>query len=275
MTGWTGWTGSHPTGSGADPVEDYLDTVLSCSPGSPRQVRRTLAEVEAHLAESVQGLQAGGMTAEAARTEAVRRMGPPAGAVDRPWPAGSLRLPRPVRRRLLLACLQLGGIAGIFLSLAGALAAGIRAVWGASAIATPFPAGSYSQADCRRWLAGYPASHDCLTAMTADHAFDFLRNTMLAGVLGILALVVRQLLRRRWPGTPTSAVEPLVGAGLAAACMAYFAGSGFDAVMVTRGQGVGQQISLALGAGCAAVLLAGAAHRSAGRPFWRRRTLPG
>ncbi|MFL6163766.1 MAG: permease prefix domain 1-containing protein [Jatrophihabitantaceae bacterium] len=257
-----------------DPVEEYLDGVLSCAPGSPRQVRRTLAEVEAHLAESARDLRAEGMPAEAARAEAVRRMGPPAWAVDRPWPAGSARLSRPVRHRLVLAVLQLGGVAGIFVGLAGALAAGIRTIWGASAIATPFPAGAYSQADCRRWLAGYPSSHDCLTAMTADHAADFLRNAVLAGILGVLALAARRLLKRRWPHTPTSAAEPLIGAGLAALCALGFAGAGFDAVTVTRGQGAGQPLALAAAAAGAALLLAGAARRSAGRPFWRRRAEP-
>jgi hypothetical protein len=261
-------TGAGPRHPEDDPVEAYLDAVLSCSPGSPRQVRRTLAEVEAHLADSVRTLQAGGLSEPAARAEAVRRMGVPAGAVDRP---GWFRLPRPVRRRLLLAVLQLGGLAGLFLGLAGALAAVIRAVWGASAIATPFPAGSYSQADCRRWLAAYPASHSCGAAMTADHAADFLRDAALACLLGVLALAVRHLLRRRWRGSSGGPLEPLVGAGLAALCALAFAGVAFDAVTVTRSQGAGQPISLAVAAGCAAVLLAMAARRSAGRPFWARR----
>ena len=254
-----------------DPVESYLDEVLSCSPGSPRQVRRTLAEVEAHLAESAQALQVGGLSAEAAKAEAVRRMGPPAGTVDRPWPARSARLPRPVRRRLLLAILQLGGIGGLFVGVAGAVAAAIQAIWGASAIATPFPAGSYSQADCRRWLAAYPHSHSCVAAMTLDHAFDFQRNAAAAGLLGLLALVLRHALRRRWPGLPGTSAELLIGAGLAAVCTVVFAGAGFDAITVTRAQGVGQPVSLALAAGCAAVLLGGTARRSAGRPFWQRR----
>jgi hypothetical protein len=245
--------------------------VLSCAPGSARQVRRTLAEVEAHLADSVAALQAGGLPEAAARAEAVRRMGAPDGAVDRPWPAGPFRLPRPVRRRLLLAALQLGGLAGLFLGLAGALAAGIQAIWGASAIATPFPVGSYSQADCRRWLTAYPASHSCTAAMTADHAADFLRNAALAGLLGIAALIVRQLLRRRWRGLAGSAIEPLIGAGLAGLSALGFVGVAFDAVTVTRSQGVGQPISLAVAAGCAAVLLALLARRSADRPFWARR----
>lgn len=251
-----------------DPVEAYLDAVLSCSPGTPRQVRRTLAEVEAHLADSVATLQAGGLPEPAARAEAVRRMGPPAGAVDRPWLVGTSR---PMRRRLLLAVLRLGGLAGLFLGLAGALAAGIRALWGDTAIATPFPAGSYSPADCRRWLAAYPASHSCTAAMTADHAADFLRNAALAGLLGIAALIVRRLLRRRWQGLPGGTIEPLIGAGLAGLTALGFAGAAFDAGTVTHSQGIGQPISLAVAAGCAAVLLATAARRAAGRPFWARR----
>ena len=255
-----------------DPVEAYLDALLSRSPGTPRQVRRTLAEVEAHLADSVHALQAAGLSEQAARAEAVRRMGSPDGAVDRPWPAGSLWPSRRVRRRLVLAILQLGGIAGLALGLAGVIAAGIQAVWGSSAIATAFPPGAYSQADCRRWLAAYPHSPSCVAAMVADHAFDFQRDAALAGLLGLLALLARRVLRRRWAATGSTAVELLIGAGLAAACTLAFAGGGVDAILVTRGQGVGQQASLALAAGCAAVLLAGAARRSADRPFWDRRT---
>lgn len=35
-----------------DPIEAYLDQLLVALPGSPRDVRHTLAEVEAHLRES-------------------------------------------------------------------------------------------------------------------------------------------------------------------------------------------------------------------------------
>ncbi|HEU5271345.1 MAG TPA: permease prefix domain 1-containing protein [Jatrophihabitans sp.] len=254
-----------------DPVEAYLDAVLSSSPGTPRQVRRTLAEVEAHLADAVRDLQAGGLPEPAARAEAVRRMGAPADAVDRPWPAGSLWPPRRLRRRLVLAVLQIGGIAGLALGLAGAISAMIQAVWGSSAIATAFPPGAYSQADCRQWLAAYPHSTSCVAAMISDHAFDFQRAAALAGVLGLVALLLRHRLRRRWPDAAGTAVELLVGAGLAAVTAIIFAGNGFNAITVTHGQGAGQPISLALAASCAAVLLAAAARRSAGRPFWGRR----
>ena len=37
----------------SDPIEDYLDRLLVSLSGSPRQVRHTLAEVEAHLRDAV------------------------------------------------------------------------------------------------------------------------------------------------------------------------------------------------------------------------------
>jgi hypothetical protein len=39
----------HAADAPADAVEDYLDRLLTTLSGSPRQVRHTLAEVEAHL----------------------------------------------------------------------------------------------------------------------------------------------------------------------------------------------------------------------------------
>ena len=46
-----------PTG---DLIEEYLDRLLVSLPGSPRQIRHTLSEVEAHLREAVaEGMAAG------------------------------------------------------------------------------------------------------------------------------------------------------------------------------------------------------------------------
>lgn len=49
----------------------------------------------------------------------------------------------------------------------------VRAIWGDRAIATSFPTGSYTAADCARWLSNDPGAYDCVTAMTADHAAEF------------------------------------------------------------------------------------------------------
>ena len=60
----------------ADPVEDYLDQLLITLSGSPRQVRHTLAEVEAHLRDAVDEGVAAGLTQSQAQMLAVARMGP-------------------------------------------------------------------------------------------------------------------------------------------------------------------------------------------------------
>jgi hypothetical protein len=236
-----------------DPIEAYLDRLLPALSGTPREIRRTLSEAEAHLHDSAAALQAGGLDAEHARAEAVRRMGPVEAAAP-----PTLRLTRALRRRLALSALQIGGIAGLAIGIAGLLGRAAEALWGARAIATPFPPGSYSAADCHRWQDGYPAAHDCIAAMTADHADDFLRSAAGAALLGVLALILHARLRRRWGGPQVAAALPagadlLAGAGLAALVAAGLLVNGLDAVLTTRAQGAGQSFSLA-----AAALLAAA-----------------
>jgi hypothetical protein len=70
-----------------DPIEAYLDRLLVALTGSPREIRRTLAEAESHLYESAAELEASGLSGEDARAEAVRRMGP-VEATAEPEPAG-------------------------------------------------------------------------------------------------------------------------------------------------------------------------------------------
>jgi hypothetical protein len=244
--------------SGDDPIEAFLDRLLGALSGTPREIRRTLAEAEAHLHDSAAALQAGGLSAEQARAEAVRRMGP----VEAAAPL-TLRLTRAVRRRLALSALLIGGIAGVAIGIAGLFGRAAEALWGRQAIATPFPAGSFSAADCRRWQDGYPAAHGCIAAMTADHADDFLRSAAAAALLGVLALILYAYLRRRWGGPPLGP-ELLAGAGLAALVAVALLANGLDAVMTTRAQGAGQSFCLA----AAALLAAGYFGVRARRRGW-------
>ena len=41
-----------------DPIEAYLDRLFAALSGTPRQIRRTLAEAELHLYESAEALEA-------------------------------------------------------------------------------------------------------------------------------------------------------------------------------------------------------------------------
>ena len=58
-----------------EPVEEYLDQLLLTLSGPPRQVRHTLAEVEAHLHDAVADAIAAGLSEQQAQLKAVRRIG--------------------------------------------------------------------------------------------------------------------------------------------------------------------------------------------------------
>ncbi|HEY0871788.1 MAG TPA: hypothetical protein VGD55_15415, partial [Acidothermaceae bacterium] len=142
------------------------------------------------------------------------------------------------------------------------------------AIATPFPLGSYTSADCRRWLAGDPSARDCVTAMTADHARDFLISAAFCGMIGLFTIAAFTLLRRRWssPAIATSlprATEDVIGAVLAFGTAVVLVGQGIDAVLVTRGNGAGEPFSLAPAALLAAAVFTVRARRRLRRPTLR------
>lgn len=244
-----------PDQAGDDPIEAYLDEFLVTVSGSPRHVRHALAEVEAHLADAAAAGRSEGLAEADARAAAVRRLGPVTGVADRPTLAW--RLTPALRRRGALAALLIAAVGGIAVGIGGILGRLAQGLWGNGAIAVPFPPGSYTSADCTRWLSGYPSAHNCISAMTADHAADFLRNAAGCGLLGLLALVGYVLLRRRWAGRAIALAVPagteyLLGAALALVATLALAGQGIDAVLVTRGNGAGQPFSLAIAAASAA-----------------------
>jgi hypothetical protein len=251
-----------------DPVEAYLDELLVSLPGSPRDVRHLLTEVEGHLYDLVDAGRRAGLDETAARAEAVRRIGPVDGIRPR---RRYVRWTPAVRRRLVLAALLIGGFGGVAVGLAGMLAAVTRSIWGDWAIAVMFPTGSYTAADCARWTRLYPG-RSCLQAMAADHANDFLLVTAGLGVLGLLALALHALLERRWNSRalalafPTG-TEETAGAILAGLAAIGYAGQGLDEVLVTYGRGAGQPFSLAIAATMAAVVLAILARRARRRPL--------
>jgi peptidoglycan biosynthesis protein MviN/MurJ (putative lipid II flippase) len=134
-------------------------------------------------------------------------------------------------------------------------------------VTAPFPPGSYSRADCARWLAADPATHSCLRAMTSDHVGDIVLDGLAAGVLGLLTLAAFWWLRRRWQDRRTRTALRLgsaeaVGAVLAALVALVTLGTAIDAEMVQRGVGAGQPLSLAIAALGAAAFFAIRLHRA-------------
>ena len=126
---------------------------------------------------------------------------------------------------------------------------------------TPFPPGTYTRADCARWLAGDPGARSCVTAMLADHAFDYLLQATACGLIGLAGLAAYLFLRRRWSdratvtALPAGTAEALgaILAGIAAvACFGLVA----DLETVQRGVGVGEPLSLGIAAAVAAAAFA-------------------
>jgi hypothetical protein len=246
-----------------DPIEAYLDRLLVALSGSPRGIRRTLAEAELHLEESAAGLEASGLSREQARAEAVRRMGPAEIAAG---PARvTLYLTPALRRRVALSLLLIASVGGVAIGVAGVLGLIVRELWGPAAIANAFPADSYSAADCRHWQAAQLTAHDCVSVTTALHASHYVTDTLGCGVLGLLGFVLYLRLRRRWslPGRVGELFdfELLVGAVAAAVVAAVFLFRGIHTLLVTHDKGVGQPFCLAAGASLAFLYFALRARR--------------
>src|SRR5258708_28300470 len=134
-----------------EPLEAYLDGLLLTLPGSPREVRHTLTEVEAHLHDAVAEGVAAGQTQYEAETAAVARVGPMHAITGR-----TTRFSRPAAallRRTALAGSLVGGVALVSYGISAAISWALAAARGGTFVIAPFPKGSYTQADCARGLA--------------------------------------------------------------------------------------------------------------------------
>jgi hypothetical protein len=249
-------TGAASVPPASEPVEEYLDGLLLTLSGPPRQVRHTLAEIEAHLHDAVAEGVAAGMGEHEAQAAAVARIGPLHAVTGR-----ATRFSRPsaaLIRRTLLAGSLVGGVALVAVGLSAALSWGLAAIRGGSFVNAPFPPGSYTQADCARWLAGDPATRNCVTAMIADHVGDIVLQGLAAGILGVITLLAYWRMWRRWQDRGTLTALPVgsaeaAGAILAGLVMVVTLGVAVNTELVQRGQGAGQPLSLAVAALAAAV----------------------
>jgi hypothetical protein len=262
----------HAADAPGDVVEDYLDRLLVTLSGSPRQVRYTLAEVEAHLRDAVDEGIAAGLTESEAQAQAVQRMGPVTGVTG--YRAGLTRPSLALARRLTLTAALIGGAGLVAIGGAGLAARALLAVKGAAFLTAPWPQASYTRADCARWLAGDPGARSCVTAMLADHAGDFLLQATAAGLIGLLALGGYFVLRGRWRDRATRTALPAgtaeaLGTALAAVAAVACFGTALDTEMTQRGVGAGEPWSLGVAAAVTAAVFALALRRTL------RRTRPG
>jgi hypothetical protein len=248
-----------PEPDGGKPVEDYLDRLLLSLSGPPRYVRNTLAEVEAHLHDAVAEELLAGRTQADAERAAIARLGSIHAITGHTaWFSQPMAA---LLRRGALAGSMIGGLALVTYAVAAAISWALAVVRGGAFVTAPFPAGSYTPADCARWLAGDPATHNCVTAMTADHVGDIVLQGFAAGFLGLLLLLAFWVMRQRWQDRSTLTALPAgsaeaVGVILALLVAVIGVGTAVDSETVQRGLGAGQPISIAVAAVCAAAFLA-------------------
>jgi hypothetical protein len=250
---------------GSEPVEEYLDRLLLTLGGSPRYVRHTLAEVEAHLHDAVSEEISRGLSRQQAEAAAVARIGPVQAVSGRnsafAHPTAALF------RRSALAGTLVGGVALVAYGISGAIGWAMADIRGGSFLTAPFPPGSYTRADCDDWLTGDPATHNCVTAMISDHVGDIVLQGFAAGLLGIIALLAFAAMRRRWQDRATLTALPVGSAEAAGAVLAALVTVAglvrwINIETNQQAQGAGQPLSIAMAAACAATFFAVRLYRA-------------
>src|SRR5438270_1326063 len=243
-----------------EPIEDYLDELLSCLRLPPRQTRRLLSETEDHLRQTADAREQRGVPRVQAEREAISdfgsasRIASEAGASRRADPATVLRLS-------LWTLVTLAGTALAAIGLSGAVAAAFLAIAGphfVGALPQTYPAGL-----CRYFLTVHPRAVSCGAAATLENSRDAVGLRLLAGAFGGILLSAAAYsrryvradvsVRRMW-----NAASAVIATFAFAAAASWLLGSSVDIAVQHGSGGVGWYLSGAivslLGAGAAAVI---------------------
>jgi hypothetical protein len=207
------------------PVEDYLDELLRRTRADARTARRMLDEAGDHLYAAAAELQAAGMSRPEAEREAVRRFGPVTPIVR----ATARRSLAALTMETLRAALFLGGCGLVAIGISGLVALAMNLWFGRSFV------GGFSALG----FGGAPVN---------EAADDAVSLRVLAGVVGLLALVGNLVLRRRTSAPsllPPGLVDALGAAAFAAGTLALGIAS-VDQVVQHGSNGVGFPLSGAL-----------------------------
>jgi hypothetical protein len=174
-------------------------------------------------------------------------------------------------RRLALTAGLIGGAGFLAIGAAGLLGRILVSAKGDAFLTAPWPADSYTRADCADWLAGDRGAHSCVAAMLSDHVGDLLLEATAAGLLGLIVLAVYLVLRRRWRDRGTLTALPAgtaeaLGTALATVAAVGCLGVAVNTEMAQRGVGAGEAWSLGAAAAVTAAGFALALLRALRRP---------
>jgi hypothetical protein len=233
---------------GSGPVEEYLDQLFDRLAGSGAAGRRVLDEVADHLRASVTAGVESGLSELDAEWTAVARFGP-AGQVARGLrPAAPLGF---ALRRLAASATVLGSIGLVAVGLSGLVAEVFGVLLGKEFVAGDVAGVTYTPERCVQYFRYYSGLTDCQAAAAAHHFDEVVQYRVLAGVLGILALLAFFALRRFGPlagpaWAPRPDVVAIVGAGAFAGGVVLFGGSGALQLLGGLSVGAGQLLAAGL-----------------------------
>jgi hypothetical protein len=200
--------GGHAVTETPDPIEEYLDELLTRLVGPPSEVRRVLAESEAHLRDAVDNELATGASRSEAERAAIARFGSSsdvARAVNHASvPARTVSvlaaLAAPAMRMVAAGLIAIGVSAALARVLAGLTSSNF--VFG-------LPPGVIPAASrCAHWLSVQPTAKTCAQAAMYENADDTLQlyvgfavlGLLLLALIGVVFVIVRRALARRVRG---------------------------------------------------------------------------
>ena len=172
-----------------DLIEAYLDDLLVALRGTPRDIRHTLAECEAHLRDSAEREIAQGASVEQAARNALAQFGDVATVA-----AACNRAHRPAAMRALVPSLLLTGarLAGVGFTAIGASGIVSWLLMKLTSTAAVFgapPGTRYPASACSYWLRLHGTARTCAQAALLEGRDDSLVQRWALGILGIVLLL--------------------------------------------------------------------------------------
>jgi hypothetical protein len=245
-----------------DPVEVYLDDLLVQLRGSPRMVRRVLAETEAHLRDAVDD--------GASPEDAIARFGDVAQIAARCNTQTAIPM-SVLARQLVLAAALLCSVGCLAIGVSGLASGVMDAVYGPGFVAGDLPTITYSSERCAEYRSLAPNEPTCLAAAARHHTNEVETSRVAAGLVGLAGVGAHLVLRRRWRTTPASgaipaALVPAVGASVFGVAALVLASEAMQAIGWRSTSGLGQWLSASIVSAAVAAGFAAKLVRALRRP---------
>jgi hypothetical protein len=238
----------------AGPVDRYLDDLFDRLAGTGAAGRRALAEVEDHLRAAADQGEALGRSRYDAEQRAVAAFGPPDAVA-----AGLRAVHRPDAwlRPTFAGAWLAGGLGLVAVGASGLVAEVLGRIFGPEFVAGDAPGVTYTAARCAEFLRLFPRAGGCAGAAAMDHWGEVVQFRVLAGVLGLLALAVFGLARRRTPLRGAAWRPPPGAVAVPMGALFAVAGAGFTGLSLMQlAYGTRDMLGANLSAGIVALVFA-------------------